>query len=123
MAFDLTVVDHCEDLHLAEGGCMNEGVISTELGLPGIPGAAEDVMVARNLSLSELTGAQVQAAAQVREVRREPRFGSHAAHGVAGIASMGRECVASRGLRRHRGRGGRLRLRREPCGEGLGCGL
>ncbi|HWG97282.1 MAG TPA: amidohydrolase family protein, partial [Nitrospira sp.] len=57
LAFDLTVVDHCEDLHLAEGGCMNEGLVSTELGLPGIPAAAEDVMVARNLSLSELTGA------------------------------------------------------------------
>ena len=62
LAFDLTVVDHCEDLHLAEGGCMNEGVISTELGLPGIPAAAEDVMVARNLSLSELTGARLHLA-------------------------------------------------------------
>lgn len=61
-AFDLTVVDHCEDLHLAEGGCMNEGLISTELGLPGIPAAAEDVMVARNLSLSELTGARLHLA-------------------------------------------------------------
>jgi dihydroorotase len=62
LAFDLTVVDHCEDLHLAEGGCMNEGLISTELGLPGIPAAAEDVMVARNLSLSELTGARLHLA-------------------------------------------------------------
>ena len=62
LAFDLTVVDHCEDLHLAEGGCMNEGLISTELGLPGIPSAAEDVMVARNLSLSELTGARLHLA-------------------------------------------------------------
>lgn len=62
LAFDLTVVDHCEDLHLAEGGCMNEGLVSTELGLPGIPAAAEDVMVARNLSLSELTGARLHLA-------------------------------------------------------------
>ena len=73
-AFDLTVVDHCEDLHLAEGGCMNEGLISTELGLPGIPAAAEDVMVARNLSLSELTGARlhlahISTAGSVRMVR------------------------------------------------------
>ncbi len=45
LAFDVAVVDHCEDLHLAEGGCMNEGAISTELGLPGMPSAAEDVMV------------------------------------------------------------------------------
>ena len=51
LAFDVPVVDHCEDLHLAEGGCMNEGLVSTELGLPGIPAAAEDVMVARNVRL------------------------------------------------------------------------
>lgn len=74
MAFELTVVDHCEDIHLAEGGCMNEGLISTELGLPGIPAAAEDVMVARNLSLSELTGARlhlahISTAGSVRMVR------------------------------------------------------
>ncbi len=74
LAFDLAVVDHCEDLHLAEGGCMNEGLISTELGLPGIPAAAEDVMVARNLSLSELTGARlhlahISTAGSVRMVR------------------------------------------------------
>ncbi len=74
LAFDLTVVDHCEDLHLAEGGCMNEGLVSTELGLPGIPAAAEDVMVARNLSLAELTGARlhlahISTAGSVRMVR------------------------------------------------------
>jgi dihydroorotase len=62
LAFDIPVIDHCEDLHLAEGGCMNEGLISTELGLPGIPAAAEDMMVARNLSLAELTGARLHLA-------------------------------------------------------------
>src|SRR6478609_10833909 len=62
LAFDVPVVDHCEDLHLAEGGCMNEGTISTELGLPGMPAAAEDVMVARNVSLAELTGARLHLA-------------------------------------------------------------
>jgi dihydroorotase len=62
LAFDVPVVDHCEDLHLAEGGCMNEGAISTELGLPGMPAAAEDVMVARNVALSELTGARLHLA-------------------------------------------------------------
>ena len=61
-AFNLPVVDHCEDLHLAEGGYMNEGLVSTELGMPGIPNAAEDVMVARNLALAELTGAHVHLA-------------------------------------------------------------
>ena len=73
-AFDVPVVHHCEDLHLSEGGCMNEGVISTELGLPGIPSAAEDVMVARNVSLAELTGARlhlahISTAGSVRMVR------------------------------------------------------
>ncbi len=82
LAFDLTVVDHCEDLHLAEGGCMNEGLISTELGLPGIPAAAEDVMVARNLSLSELTGARlhlahISTAGSVRMVGEAKRRGIH----------------------------------------------
>ena len=82
LAFDLTVVDHCEDLHLAEGGCMNEGLVSTELGLPGIPAAAEDVMVARNLSLSELTGAHlhlahISTAGSVRMVREAKARGIH----------------------------------------------
>jgi dihydroorotase len=62
LAFDVPVIDHCEDLHLAEGGCMNEGLVSTELGLPGIPAAAEDVMVARNVALAELTGARLHLA-------------------------------------------------------------
>ncbi|MBM4124789.1 MAG: dihydroorotase [Nitrospira sp.] len=74
LAFDLPVIDHCEDLHLSEGGCMNEGLVSTQLGLQGIPAAAEDVMVARNLSLAELTGARlhlahVSTAGSVRMVR------------------------------------------------------
>jgi dihydroorotase len=62
LAFDVPVIDHCEDLHLAEGGCMNEGLVSTELGLPGIPSAAEDVMVGRNIALAELTGARLHLA-------------------------------------------------------------
>lgn len=74
LAFDLPVIDHCEDLHLSEGGCMNEGLVSTQLGLPGIPAAAEDVMVARNLTLAELTGARlhlahISTAGSVRLVR------------------------------------------------------
>ncbi len=82
LAFDVAVVDHCEDLHLAEGGCMNEGVVSTELGLPGMPSAAEDVMVSRNIALAELTGARL-----------------HLAHiSTEGSARMVRE-AKSRGLR------------------------
>ncbi len=61
-AFGIPVVDHCEDLHLTDGGCMNEGVVSTELGMPGIPDASEEVMVARNLALADLTGVSVHLA-------------------------------------------------------------
>ena len=72
--FNIPVIDHCEDLHLSEGGSMNEGLVSTELGLPGIPNAAEEVMVARNIMLVELTNAQfhlahVSTAGSVRLVR------------------------------------------------------
>jgi dihydroorotase len=74
LTFDLPVIDHCEDLELAEGGCMNEGLVSTELGLPGIPAAAEEVMVARDLALAELTHgrlhlAHLSTAGSVRMVR------------------------------------------------------
>jgi dihydroorotase len=58
-AFGLPIMEHCEDKVLVEGGQMNEGVVSTRLGLPGMPSAAEDIMVARNLSLAELTGARL----------------------------------------------------------------
>jgi len=62
LAFNLPIIDHCEDLSLAEGGSMNEGLVSTELGLAGIPSAAEEVMVARNVALAELTGARLHLA-------------------------------------------------------------
>lgn len=52
-AFDCTVHSHCEDLSLAEDGLMNEGWVSTEMGLFGIPTLAEDVMIARDILLSE----------------------------------------------------------------------
>jgi dihydroorotase len=60
--FDLPVIDHCEDKALTEGGQMNEGVISTRLGLRGIPSAAEEIMVARDLALAELTGGRLHIA-------------------------------------------------------------
>ncbi len=73
-AFHLPVIDHCEDCRLSIGGAMHEGAVSTELGLPGIPRAAEEVMVARNLVLAELTGARlhlphVSTAGAVRMIR------------------------------------------------------
>ncbi len=57
--FDLPVISHCEDASLSAKGVMNEGFVSTELGLRGIPNAAEDVMVARDIALAALTGARV----------------------------------------------------------------
>lgn len=57
--FGIPVLSHAEDLQLSRGGVMNEGVVSTRLGLRGIPNAAEDVMVARDVLLAELTGGHV----------------------------------------------------------------
>lgn len=53
--FDITVISHCEDMDLADEGVMNEGYRSTVLGLKGIPAAAEETMVARELILAEYT--------------------------------------------------------------------
>ncbi len=73
-AFDLPVVDHCECMHLSEGGVAHEGLIATKLGLQGMPSAAEDVIVARDIELAELTGgrlhvAHVSTAGSVQMVR------------------------------------------------------
>ncbi len=51
--FDMPVISHCEDLSLAGGGYMNEGETSAELGLRGIPNAAEEVMAARDMIIAE----------------------------------------------------------------------
>ncbi len=57
--FDIPVVNHCEDPTLAEGGSMHEGLVSSRLGLKGIPSAAESIMVARDVLLAELTGGHI----------------------------------------------------------------
>ncbi len=62
LPFGAPVISHAEDHHLSRGGAMNEGVVSTELGMPAAPAAAEDVMVARDVLLAELTGAHVHIA-------------------------------------------------------------
>jgi dihydroorotase len=59
LAFDLPVAVHEEELTLSRGGSMNEGIIATRLGLTGIPNEAEDVMIARDLMLAELTGGRL----------------------------------------------------------------
>jgi dihydroorotase len=61
-SYDLPLIEHCEDLNLSGGGDMHEGVKSVRWGLRGIPAASEDVMVARDLLLAELTGARYHVA-------------------------------------------------------------
>jgi dihydroorotase len=60
--FHLVVISHCEDLNLVGRGVMHEGFVSTRLGLTGIPEVAEEVMVARELLLSAMTGARLHIA-------------------------------------------------------------
>ncbi|NNN18660.1 MAG: dihydroorotase [Acidimicrobiaceae bacterium] len=55
----VTIAQHCEDLELANAGSINEGAVSSILGVKGIPNAAEDVMVARDIELVRLTGARL----------------------------------------------------------------
>jgi len=62
LPFGVPLISHAEDASLSRGASMNEGVVSTETGLPGQPAAAEDVMVARDILLAELTGAHVHIA-------------------------------------------------------------
>ena len=57
--FAIPVADHCEDPTLSAGGAMHEGIVSTRLGLKGIPSAAEEIMVARDILLAELTGGHI----------------------------------------------------------------
>jgi dihydroorotase len=57
--FDKAVLSHSEDLELTKGGVMNEGFESMRLGLRGLPAAAEEIMIFREIALAELTGARV----------------------------------------------------------------
>jgi len=57
--FEIPVADHCEEPTLAAGGVMHEGLVATRLGLKGIPAAAEEIMVGRDILLADLTGGHV----------------------------------------------------------------
>ena len=79
-SFGLPIINHCEVPELFSGGAMNEGWVSTRLGLKGIPSSAEEIMVARDISLAELTGgrvhlAHVTTAGTVELVRRAKEKG------------------------------------------------
>src|SRR5262249_14951802 len=78
--FGMPVIDHAEDRALAAGGVMHEGAVSLRLGLRGIPSAAEDVMVARDIALAKLTEghlhiAHISSAGAVDLVRAARRSG------------------------------------------------
>ena len=77
----MPIIEHCEEPTLVGDGQMNEGIIATRLGLPGIPCAAEEVAVARDIILSELTGsrlhvAHVSTAGTVELIRQAKRRGA-----------------------------------------------
>lgn len=78
--FDLPAMDHCQDYQLVAEGVMHEGYWGTVLGLRGWPSAGEEAIVARNIMLAELTGAQVHcqhlsAAGSVRLIREAKKRG------------------------------------------------
>jgi dihydroorotase len=60
--FHLPVIDHCENMFLTQGGQVNEGVVSLELGLRGIPNAAEELIVKRDIDLARQTGGHLHIA-------------------------------------------------------------
>src|SRR2546430_5919625 len=57
--FEIPVADHCKEPTLAAGGVMHEGLVAARLGLKGIPAAAEEIMVGRDVLLAGLTGGHV----------------------------------------------------------------
>ena len=78
----LPVIEHAEDVSLAAGACMREGLASTRLGLAGMPAAAESVCVARDVQIAELTGgrlhiAHLSAKASLDQVRYAKKNGLH----------------------------------------------
>lgn len=77
--FDVPVISHCEDINLSSGGSMNEGEISTEIGLPGIPAVSEEAMVARDVLLAREYGrvhiAHVSSANSVRLIQQAKKQG------------------------------------------------
>lgn len=62
LSFDLPLISHCEDVDLAAEGVMHEGYYSTILGLKPVPAAAEEVIIARDIALTELTGGRLHIA-------------------------------------------------------------
>lgn len=60
--FNVPIIQHCEEPALVRGGVMNEGLVATQLGLPGIPSVAEEIMIARDIQLTEFTNSRYHVA-------------------------------------------------------------
>src|SRR5262249_56955817 len=80
--FDRRVLSHAEDLEMTRGGIMHEGRESMRLGLRGMPAAAEEVMIHRDIELAQLTGGMlhflhVSTAGSVELIRRGKQRGVH----------------------------------------------
>ncbi|MFQ5824496.1 MAG: dihydroorotase [bacterium] len=78
--FNIPIIDHCEDKSLSKNGAMNEGAVSTRLGLKGIPSISEEIMVARDIQVAEFTKgnlhiAHVSTAGSVEMVRQAKKRG------------------------------------------------
>ncbi|MFA5839609.1 MAG: dihydroorotase [Candidatus Margulisiibacteriota bacterium] len=77
--FDVPIISHCEDTNLSSGGSMNEGSVSTQIGLPGIPSLSEEIMVARDILMAEKYGrvhiAHVSSARSVELIRQAKKRG------------------------------------------------
>lgn len=75
---DLLIIEHAQDLSLSGKGVMHEGIVSARLGLPGVPSAAEEVAVTRDIAIAEMTGARLHlthvstsgAIASIRDAKR-----------------------------------------------------
>ncbi len=113
---DVVLAQHCEVEDLMAGGHMHEGAWSSRLGIPGIPAAAEEVMVARDLALARLTGARVHfqhmsTAGSVELIRQAK---------AAGSPGHGRGRPPPPHVDRRRGRRLRPRLQGQPAPPGAG---
>jgi len=97
--FGKAIIEHCENMDLSGDGVLNEGLVSTILGLPGIPAASEEVAIARNVILAQLTGAKlhiahVSTAGGVELVRMAKRRGvTVTAEATAHHFTLTDECV------------------------------
>ncbi len=97
---DMLIMSHCEVEALTDGGVMHEGWVSTQLGLPGVPAESEDLAVAKNIMLANMSGARLHilhnstrgAVAAIREAKRAGHSNITAEVSVQHFALTDEEC-------------------------------